>query len=261
MQHAMLDVERVGAEGRDRQGIQKTSTAMQASWSFLHRGETALANMETYDLRQSIKKRFPDWPHFEVTARSSKGAMTLSARTPAAATWMAENMCQVMALIAAQAQRPLPVFPNLVTPGMSSTGRHLYYIRTLMVARARRSVPWDGWLTEELNEDKRDELAKLIADGISIELQRWSVLVHGRALSGVVVTDVGKPMPIVPSSGPRGLARVGVKFIAPWSIDGDVFAGQHTLMGYGLVRRGGEVDKTPAVVAAGLIDMAQEEII
>lgn len=213
----------------------------QVVWSFLHRGDTPLAQLEPYDLRQRFLKQWADWPHLEVSARSSKGAMTLLARTPEASQWMTSHMGEAIGLVANAAGRPIPVDARRHKPAISFKGRHVYYIRNLIVAKARKSATWDDWKADVLSDEKRDELARLIGEGVSKELRKWSVLGEKNSVGGVIVTGVGRPMPIVPASGPRGLARIGVSFIAPWAIDGDLFVGEHTLMGHGLVKRGGEV--------------------
>lgn len=213
----------------------------QVAWAFLHRGDTPLAKFEPYDLRQRALKRWASWPHLEVSVRSCKGATTLVARTPEASSWLASHMGEVMQLVADVAGRPIAVDARQQRPGVSFRGRHLHYIRNFIVARARKSAPWDEWRTEDLSAEKREELARMIGKGVSEELRRWSALGEANSVGGVIITNVGRPMPIVPNSGPRGLARIGVSFIAPWAIDGEMFVGEHTLLGNGLVRRGGEV--------------------
>jgi hypothetical protein len=249
-------------EGGAESGIVSAGFALpqaQVTWSFLHRGGTELAGMEPYDLRQKLLQRWSDWPHLEVSARSSKGAMTLIARTAAASAWLTDHMGEVMEVVAGCAGRPIPVDPRLKSPCVSFKGRHTYYIRNLIVARARKNSPWDEWRADELSDEKREELSALIAADISKELRAWGAIGKENSVGGVILTGVGRPMPIVPSSGPRGLARIGVSFIAPWAIDGDLFAGHHTLMGHGLVKRGGEVGKpTPVAAATDASNIKQE---
>jgi hypothetical protein len=257
---ASIDSADVGSRGAMVGSLPKEHVT-QVVWSFLHRGDTALAQLETYDLRQRLLTHWADWPHLEVTARSSRSAMTLISRTSAATDWLRQHMGDVMGLVAGHAGRPIPVDAKLREPAISFKGRHTYYIRNLIVAKARKSSPWDGWRDEDLSAEKRDEMAQMICEGISKELRRWSVLGAENSVGGVIITDVGKPMPIVPWSGPRGLARIGVSFIAPWAIDGDVFVGQHTLMGNGLVKRGGEVGKAAADAAAPGRSQSQEGVI
>jgi hypothetical protein len=218
----------------------------QVAWSFLHRGETDLAQTNTYDVRQQILMSLPKWPHLEVSVRGSKGATTVYARTPAASAWLSEHMGEVMGAIGSITGRVIPVDSRSAVPRVRFSGRHLYYVRTLIVSRGRKSSDWDEWKAEELGDAKREHLAEVLAEGIRSELLRWSAIDADVSMGGLIVTDVGRPMPIVPSSGPRGMSRIGVKFIAPWAIDGHVFAGVHTLMGYGLVKRGGQLNATGA---------------
>ncbi len=230
------------SRGEDAHSGPSVSRQQQVAWSFLHRGETDLAQTNTYEVRQKILAALPQWPHLEVSVRGSKAATTVYARTPSASDWLSKHMGDVMGVIGSLAGRVIPVDSRSVVPHVRFSGRHLYYVRTLVVSRGRKSSDWDEWKAEELGDAKREQLAQVLAEGIRSELLRWSAIDADVSMGGLIVTDVGRPMPIVPSSGPRGMSRIGVKFIAPWAIDGHVFAGVHTLMGYGLVKRGGQLN-------------------
>jgi hypothetical protein len=220
----------------------QTTAQAQLSLRFLHERAGPIATMEAYDIRMRIKDMLPSAPLDALTIQPSEGSVLLAARTPAASTWMGSQFGEVMECVANIAGRPLAVDPiQTEVAAYATKERHLYKIPRLVVKRSKSSTSWDGWRKPELDNDLREQLGRLIQNGLSDELKVW-----GCAPLAVPITLVsdGRPMPICPANGPRGMARLGVTFISPVRIDGGLFVGIHTLLGHGAVHRGGTVSRT-----------------
>ena len=198
--------------------------------------------MEAYDIRMQIKESIPLAPMDAITVQQSIQTVLFVARTPAASTWMHENLGDVMECVANIAGKDLAVTP-IQTQVMAqiTPERHLYKIPRLVVERAKRKSNWEIWRKPDLDLDQRERLTEIVRASLTDEIRAW-----GCSAADIPITLVsdGRPMPITPMSGPRGLARLGVTFISPLRIDGDLFAGRYTLMGHGALHRGGTVSKT-----------------
>lgn len=214
----------------------------QLSLRFLHESAGPLASMEAYDIRMRIKDMLPSAPLDAITVQPSQQTVLLVARTPAASTWMGASLGEVMECVANIAGKELAVTPIQAEVAAHITKeRHLYKIPRLVVERAKRKHNWDDWRNPELAHELRERLVGLIQAGLSDELKTWGC---GPLDVPITLLSDGRPMPICPANGPRGMARLGVTFISPVRIDGDLFAGIHTLMGHGAVHRGGTVSRT-----------------
>lgn len=215
----------------------------QHTWTFLHNGDGPLAAAGSYEIRQRLKKAIPGWPELEATVRESRQVLSVIARTPGAHEWMSAHIGELLSVLASIAQRPVAVDPKTLDVRFRVGGNHLYFVPSLVVEKSRRGVDWSKWQTEKLDEALTAQVAATIESGITTELRRWGVISASFDVRGVVVIDPGRPMPIVRESGPRGMARLGVRFIAPWALEGAMFAGAHTLLGHGIVHRGGQIRK------------------
>lgn len=219
-----------------------SSTPPQLSLRFLHESGGPLASMDAYDIRMHIKDAIAQAPMDAITVQKSMQTVLFVARTPEASTWMHENLGEVMESVANIAGKELAVTPvqtQVVT--QISSERHLYKIPRLVVERAKRTSNWEIWRKPDLDLDQRERLTEIVRASLSDELKAWGC--NSIDVPITLVSD-GRPMPISPMSGPRGMARLGVTFITPLRIDGTLFAGLHTLMGHGVVHRGGKVSQT-----------------
>lgn len=214
----------------------------QLSLRFLHENAGPLASMGAYDIRMQIKGAIPLAPMDAITVQQSMQTVLFVARAPAASTWMQENLGEVMECVANIAGKELAVTP-LQTQVMAqiTTERHIYKIPRLVVERAKRTSNWEIWRKADLDIDQRERLTEIVRASLSDELKSWGC--NSLDVPITLASD-GRPMPITPQNGPRGMARLGVSFIAPVRIDGALFAGIHTLMGHGALHRGGIVSKT-----------------
>lgn len=214
----------------------------QLSLRFLHENAGPLASMEVYDIRMAIKDMLSLAPMDAITVQPSMQTILFAARTPLASTWMQDNLGEVMGCVADIAGKELAVTPiQTQVMAHSSTDHHLYKIPRLIVERAKRTASWDDWRKPYLDPDLRERLTEIIRAGLSHELNAWGC----RPLHApITLLSDGRPMPITPKNGPRGMARLGVTFISPVRIDGDLFAGIHTLLGHGAVHLGGTVSRT-----------------
>lgn len=215
-----------GAQGR-----------MQACWRFFHEGCGPLADACSYATRQRIKQRLQDWPHLSASLRTGAQSLTITARDSQATAWLVDHIGRLMSAMAAEAGRPLRVDVRTAEVSFRASSPVLYTIPKLVLERssgasARR---WGQWQDAELAEQQKDGLRIVVEQGLLQELHRWGRAGALSSLSGLRIVDYGRPLPIVPAEGPRGMARLGVKFVAPWEIDGELFVGHHTLLGLGLV--------------------------
>jgi len=209
----------------------------QACWRFFHEGVGPLAETCSYTLRQRIKQQLPSWPHLNASLRTGARSMTITARDANATAWLVEHVGRLMGVVAAEAGRDLVVDVRTAEIGFRKSGPVLYTIPRLIVERSSGAAArrWGQWRDDDLNAAQRESLRSLVEQGLLGELHRWGRASALEFLSGLQIVDDGKPMPIVPAEGPRGMARLGVRFVAPWEIDGELFVGHNTLLGYGLV--------------------------
>lgn len=166
-------------------------------------------------------------------------SVTVSARNPAAGEWMLLNMRAMLEAIAEVCGAPLAVEPTVYTPEVRPVGRWLYEVPRLIVARSGRKAEWAPWRQEKLGDTERQALTEMIFEGLRHEFDAWGIP-YG-ALGKMFLVDEGRPMVIAPTEGPRVLARLGVKFVADGALDGDLFIGKLTALGYGWIRRGGQL--------------------
>jgi hypothetical protein len=240
----------VPAGGPVSQGREERS---QACWRFLHEGCGPLADACSYTTRQRIKQRLQDWPHLSASLRTGARSVTITARDCQATAWLVEHIGRLMSAVAAEAGRALAVDVRTSEVSFRKSSPVIYTIPKLVLERssgasARR---WGQWQDVELADPQKDALHSVVEHGLLQELHRWGRASALSSLQGLRILDYGKPMPIVPAEGPRGMARLGVKFVAPWMIDGELFVGHHTLLGYGLVIKS-------AVLPAAAVDVVGE---
>lgn len=241
MTNAVIDVKQA----------QPSSVLAQAAWRFFHDGEDPVASVTPYDFRQFLKAAIRSWPHLKISARQSAKSLTLTGRDRDSSRWMVDHMGELLAEVSNFAGKLLQVDPKTLVPGFRAGPRSAYAVPRLIVQRADKNDKWERWLPDELGQVEKDAIQALIADGVAAELKRWGLIGESFSPGGIIVTDYGHAMPITPAEGPRGIARLGVRFIAPWQIDGEIFVGLHTLQGHGLVYRRGELNVAQAATPAG----------
>lgn len=213
----------------------------QTHWRFLHDGHF---DLDAFAIRQVLKKGDGvNW--LEVAVKQSARSVGLIARTPQAAIALEANMASVMRAMASVANQLLPIDIKTAPVHVSSSAMTLYTIPTLIVAKSN-GKDWGSWRERNLSEEHRSHLVDVIRTGVESELKAWSVNWNA---SGIQLIGDGLPMVISTNQGPRSMARLGVRFIAPWHIEGELFAGKLTPMGNGLIKRGGVVQSAAAPVA------------
>lgn len=225
----------------------RRSVPAQAAWRFFHDGVGPIAQATPYSIRQFVKAALPSWPHLQVSVRQSQASITFTSRDRLATRWLIDHMAEVLGVVSDFAGQMLQVDPKMLVPGFIGGTRYAYAVPKVIVQRADKKDKWARWLSNQLEQSEKDELQGLITAGVAAELKRWEVIGESFSPGGIVIVDYGRAMPIVPADGPRGLARLGVRFIAPWQIHGEVFVGLHSLLGYGLVHRRGELGSASSV--------------
>ncbi len=156
-------------------------------------------------------------------------------------------MSRIFAAVADEAGQMLAVDLNDAMPTCEphvDAARGLYVVPRLVVANSKRGSDWDAWRKDELTHAQMEQLKQVIESDLVKELAVWGINV---TQLGVIIIDAGRPMPIVQGDGPRGMARLGVKFIVPWQLDGEFFVGKLTPMGFGVIKRGGLVGHTAPI--------------
>lgn len=205
----------------------------QTHWRFLHGGDFM---MEAHVIRQSLKKVDGiNWQ--EVAVKQSARSVGLIARTPQAALALEANMAPVMRAMANVAKQLLPIDIKSAPVHVASAPMTLYTIPTLIVAKSK-GQDWSPWGGPSLSEQQRAQLTDIIRASIESGLKAWSM---DWQADGIQLIGDGRPMVISADQGPRSMARLGVRFVAPWHIEGELFAGKLTPMGCGLIKRGGVV--------------------
>lgn len=218
----------------------------QTHWRFMHHGAN---RMDSYALRQHLKQSLSatSLDMLQISVKQSANTIGLIARNPATAAAMTTHMGVIMGAMASIGGEQMPVDLQDGPVNVSSSPRMLYTIPTLVVAKAKGpQSDWSAWKNDPLGENQQAEMRRLIQTGIESELDTWGVKWWANE---IVIIDAGNPMPIGAghgAQGPRGMARLGVRFIAPWHIDGQLFVGHHTLLGYGLIKRGGQLREAEA---------------
>lgn len=209
----------------------------QACWRFFHEGCGPLADACSYATRQRIRQRLQDWPHLSASLRTGARSVTITARDSQATAWLVEHIGRLMSAVAAEAGSDLAVDVRTSEVSFRKSSPVIYTIPKLVLERSSGASAsrWGQWQDAELGDSQKEALRTVVDQGLLQELHRWGRASALSSLLGLRILDYGKPMPIVPSEGPRGMARLGVKFMAPWDIDGELFVGHHTLLGYGLV--------------------------
>ena len=207
---------------------------VQQSWRFQHEGQGPLASMCAYEVRQLLKARGIPIEGFSVC--QSRETFAVVSRNPQSSRWMTEHVGVLLGVVADIAGQVMAVSPSATGVSSTPAGRRLFTIPALIVERSKKSADWNAWKTDRLDEPMLARMSDLIRDGIRSELRNWGA---GDFSAPIIITNPGRPMPIVPESGPRGMGRLGVKFLARQDLSGQLFVGAHTLLGYGRVLRGG----------------------
>lgn len=215
-------------------------TAPQSIWRFHLGDDAAMRSLGSYAIRKKLKDKL-NHDLRDVTLRFSAKAMTMTSRTPDSSLWMQSNMSRLFAAVADEAGQMLAVDLNDMAPSFEpypGAARGLYVVPRLVVANSKRNSDWDVWRKDELTPAQMEQLKQVIEGDLAKALAVWGI---NATQLGVVVIDGGRPMPIVQGDGPRAMARLGVKFISPWQLDGEFFVGKLTPMGFGVIKRGGIV--------------------
>lgn len=214
----------------------------QTHWRFLHDGNFSL---DAHTIRQSLKKVHGiNW--LEVAVKQSARSVGVIALTSQAAIDLEANMASVMRAMASVANQLLPIDIKTAPVHVASAPMTLYTIPTLIVAKSK-GKDWSPWGERALSDDQRNQVTDIIRSSIESELKAWSV---DWQASGIQLIGDGLPMVISADQGPRSMARLGVRFVAPWHIEGELFVGKLTPMGHGLIKRGGVVQHIRAPEAA-----------
>lgn len=221
-------------------------------------------------------------PLVRVATYRGRSTLDMSALDPVGAAWMIAHARQILgAMSAIQCREDAAEPGGLLTveaasehpgvdrflcsrkslaqaPSHAPAGRrppvHLYRIHSLVTAtgggwkkRGRACVSWEPWKAESLGATQRDELRRLIVDGLMGALSAWSgrssaELADRLQADRIELIDAGRPMVIVPGGysrsgcSPRGIARLDVCFTTPWRLSGDHYVGRMRQQGYGRVR-------------------------
>lgn len=207
----------------------------QRNWRFLHDGGTRLAPMSSYDFRASIAKLMPDMPVLDIAVRASRLSMLVSPLRPSSNLWMKANEGLLMSAVAELAGNIVPLKHEFADIGCRNAPVTLYVIPELVVMK---KGDFTAWRAEALDDVRTKAMHDMIHDGMRNLLVEWGV--HDPFIP-LTLIDPGKPMPLVKSSGPRGMARLNVRFVAPVHIDGNLFVGGFPMLGHGKVIRGGVV--------------------
>lgn len=187
-------------------------------------------------MRQALKSVDGiEW--LEVSVKQSDQTVGLIARTPQAAIALEARMEGVLRAMAHVAGQMMSVDIKTAPVHVASSPMTLYTIPCLIVTKSKRH-DWSSWRDATLSEEQRSFVTQMIRASIESELKAWSV---DWQASGIQLIGDGSPMVIVVSQGPRGIARMRVRFVAPWHIEGELFCGKLTPMGYGLIKRGGQI--------------------
>jgi len=214
------------------------TSLQQRNWRFFHEGGTGLSGMTSYTIRQAIKSALPGCPDQEIAVRTSLKSVLVSPMSLAANDWMRERERDLMGVVAGMAGDVIPMKPEFADMMVKPSSTTLYTLPELVVAK---KGGWDAWREHELDESRQQAIKSIIQSGLQEALGRWNMELHDDLLRAIRVIDFGKPMPLVKGDGPRSMARLHVRFIAPFAIDGNLFIGGFPMLGHGKVLRGGTV--------------------
>lgn len=216
---------------------------VQTHWRFLHDGNFMSSS---FSVRQSINPILMESgvDVSDYAIKQSSRSLGLIARTPAAARALESRMADVLRSIATMAGQMIPVDIKSAPVAVITSPMTLYTIPTLVVMKGRK--PWDNWRGQDLDDQHQNEMKELIRAGISSELKSWGI---DWDASGIHLISNGRPM-VLSGDGPRGMARLGVRFVAPWHIEGELFVGHMPYLGCGILKRGGRVHASTQPTAA-----------
>lgn len=232
--------------------------ANQPALRFFFEAGDAMEGQTSYQIRQQLKAALaamglPAAPLDQISVRTGASSIAISARKPEAGTWMLGHVAPLMECMAAIGKSVLEVDPVVMVPRVGASGKTtkaeaagttatafgptLYVIPRLIVAKAKSKAPWSAWQQPDLDAETQAQMKDLIAEGLRSEMKAWDL--DAGFMQSLTLIDAGRPMVISPAEGPRGLARLGVKFMANATLEGDFFVGHHTLVGHGHIVRGG----------------------
>lgn len=215
-----------------------THLQQQRNWRFLHEGNTRLSGMTPYAIRRAIKAALPDFPGDEMAVRTSLQSVLVSPMSWTANDWMRHRERDLMGIMADVANEIIPLrfeFSDMAARPSKAT---LYTIPELVV---EKKGSWEAWRKPDLDEQHQDAIRSIIKRDLQVALGRWNMQLPEDLVDAIRVIDFGRPMPIVHEEGPRGMARLHVRFIAPFAIDGNLFIGGFPMLGHGKVLRGGVI--------------------
>jgi len=216
-----------------------TDTSLQQrNWRFLHEGNTALSRMTSYAIRQVIKSAFPGCPDQTIAVRTSLKSILVSPMNFEANDWIRQHERDLMGTMAELAGDVIPLRPEFTDIVIKPAEPTLYVIPELIVAK---KGGWDVWRANELPSEQQQSLNRIIQKGMNDALGQWNMIITESLLHSIRLIDQGQPMPLVNGDGPRSMARLDVRFIAPFAIDGNFFIGGFPMLGHGKVLRGGAI--------------------
>lgn len=206
----------------------------QTHWRFLHEGAFM---RDSFEIRQSINPILVEAGVnvADYAVKQSERSLGLIARTPQASQALESRMADVFQIIATLAGHIIPVDIKSTPVAIAPAPMTLYTVPTLVVAKGRKS--WDEWRVQDLSDIQKLVIKESIRSDIEAELKAWGI---DWEASGLHLIDAGRPM-VLSKQGPRGMARLIVRFVAPWRIEGELLIGHLPYLGNGIVKRGGQV--------------------
>jgi len=244
------------------------SPDVQPSWRFHIEGCDALVEPHVYDLRRMLGDSLGDWPAEGIATERRPHSLFVTALNPAAARWMSQQLPQIMRSVNRLAGRPVPVVTDALAVGAHLESHptpdedarpplFVYRIGSLVVAGARDD--WASWEEERLDEARAEALEDIVCREIARWLAVWSsghgqgelasvegMLRQLRAAGGFILLDEGRSMRITPARGPRGMARLDVRFASRWRLSGRMHIAGMRQQGYGRIQLMGTSNRSAA---------------
>lgn len=221
----------------------RVASARQNILQFAHAGQTRLAGMSAYEVRQHLKSAFESlgMDPMKMAVVQSDRALSIYPQTPEQSELVKTRAIGLMQAVANVAGELLEVEHKCVTPRISSDADAWLHRIPKITVCTKKTKDWAPWRAEKLTDDLKEQLTQAISDGITASLAPWG---NCAILGKIILVDEGRPMVISHATGPRMLVRLGVKFITKWSVEGAIFVGEHTYLGNGRVMRLAPIAKT-----------------
>lgn len=184
-----------------------------------------------------------------ITVAQAGTALSIIARTPAASEWIDEHFGDLARAVVARHGKVIELrsLDRQIAARDRDPYLWQYQVPKLVVAK-RNGQPWDAYAQPFIAAPARARLIQRISDDLTAQARCWGLLrPASEELIRVTIIDDGRPMPItnavataaLAERGVTVLARLDMRIVTDWRLEGEWQAGLLAGLGFGRLFRDG----------------------